>query len=165
VARGFVHALGGQLVLEDTPRGGLTVVVDLPTAADGHRDRRARQPHLGEPQSNMTSVLVLGDELQFRRALTVNLNARGYNVEVASNGGRRCGKPPSAIATLSVVKGVAGRERGDIDAASHESLSEERSRLLPGSAVTRRYSPRDGRQHGNTQTHVNASRSIDEFCW
>jgi two-component system sensor histidine kinase KdpD len=35
VARGFVHVLGGELELEDTPGGGLTVVFDLPAASDG----------------------------------------------------------------------------------------------------------------------------------
>jgi two-component system sensor histidine kinase KdpD len=36
VARGFVHVMGGGLLLEDTPGGGLTVVFDLPVAADGN---------------------------------------------------------------------------------------------------------------------------------
>jgi two-component system sensor histidine kinase KdpD len=34
VARGFVHAVGGEILLEDTPGGGLTVVFDLPAAAE-----------------------------------------------------------------------------------------------------------------------------------
>jgi two-component system sensor histidine kinase KdpD len=34
VARGFVHVLGGEIELEDTPGGGLTVVFDLPVAPD-----------------------------------------------------------------------------------------------------------------------------------
>jgi two-component system, OmpR family, sensor histidine kinase KdpD len=33
VARGFVEAMDGELSLEDTPGGGLTVVIDLPEAA------------------------------------------------------------------------------------------------------------------------------------
>jgi two-component system sensor histidine kinase KdpD len=33
VARGFVQAMGGELTLDDTPGGGLTVVFDLPEAA------------------------------------------------------------------------------------------------------------------------------------
>jgi len=32
VARGLTEALGGQLTAEDTPGGGLTMVVDLPAA-------------------------------------------------------------------------------------------------------------------------------------
>jgi two-component system sensor histidine kinase KdpD len=32
VARGFVHLMGGQLVLDDTPGGGLTAIIALPTA-------------------------------------------------------------------------------------------------------------------------------------
>jgi two-component system sensor histidine kinase KdpD len=34
VARGFVHVLGGEIVLEDTPGGGLTVVFDLLAAPE-----------------------------------------------------------------------------------------------------------------------------------
>jgi two-component system sensor histidine kinase KdpD len=34
VARGFVHAMGGEILLEDTPGGGLTVVFDLPSASE-----------------------------------------------------------------------------------------------------------------------------------
>jgi two-component system sensor histidine kinase KdpD len=34
VARGFLHAMGGEISLEDTPGGGLTVVFDLPSAAE-----------------------------------------------------------------------------------------------------------------------------------
>jgi two-component system sensor histidine kinase KdpD len=33
VSRGFVHAVGGDLRLDDTPGGGLTVVIDLPEAS------------------------------------------------------------------------------------------------------------------------------------
>ncbi|MFF8521904.1 ATP-binding protein [Streptomyces werraensis] len=40
VARGFAEAVGGSLHAEDTPGGGLTMVLTLPTAAQ----RRGRQP-------------------------------------------------------------------------------------------------------------------------
>jgi two-component system sensor histidine kinase KdpD len=36
IARGFTEAMGGSLTMEDTPGGGLTVVIALPAAAD-HR--------------------------------------------------------------------------------------------------------------------------------
>jgi two-component system sensor histidine kinase KdpD len=32
VARGFVRAMGGELIIEDTPEGGTTAVVSLPVA-------------------------------------------------------------------------------------------------------------------------------------
>jgi two-component system sensor histidine kinase KdpD len=32
VARGFVQAMGGTLELEDTPGGGLTAIITLPSA-------------------------------------------------------------------------------------------------------------------------------------
>jgi two-component system sensor histidine kinase KdpD len=34
VARGFAEAIGGTLTAEDTPGGGLTMVLTLPTATD-----------------------------------------------------------------------------------------------------------------------------------
>ncbi len=34
VARGFVHAMGGELHLDDTPGGGVTMVVELPEASE-----------------------------------------------------------------------------------------------------------------------------------
>jgi two-component system sensor histidine kinase KdpD len=39
VARGFTEAMGGELSVEDTPGGGLTVVLSLPLAED-HEDQR-----------------------------------------------------------------------------------------------------------------------------
>jgi two-component system sensor histidine kinase KdpD len=33
VAKGFVNAVGGELVIEDTPGGGATMVVTLPVAS------------------------------------------------------------------------------------------------------------------------------------
>ena len=32
IARGFVEAMGGELVIDDTPGGGVTMVVSLPIA-------------------------------------------------------------------------------------------------------------------------------------
>jgi len=32
IARGFIDAMGGELILEDTPGGGVTMVVSLPEA-------------------------------------------------------------------------------------------------------------------------------------
>jgi two-component system sensor histidine kinase KdpD len=39
VARGFAEAMGGTLVAEDTPGGGLTMVLTLRAAADGRPAR------------------------------------------------------------------------------------------------------------------------------
>lgn len=39
VARGFVEAVGGTLAAEDTPGGGLTMVITVPAAADADRSR------------------------------------------------------------------------------------------------------------------------------
>ena len=68
VARGFVDAMGGELVVDDTPGGGVTMVLSLP-AVDA-----------------VSRVLVVDDEPQIRRALGINLRARGYEVDLAETG-------------------------------------------------------------------------------
>ena len=65
--KGFVEAMGGTIEVEDTPGGGLTVIVRL----------RA---------SRVTRILVVDDEPQILRALATNLRARGYEVELAATG-------------------------------------------------------------------------------
>ena len=39
VARGFVDAVGGELTLEDTPGGGVTMVIGLPIASENAKER------------------------------------------------------------------------------------------------------------------------------
>jgi len=69
----------------------------------------------------MTRVLVVDDEPQIRRALTVNLRARGYEVDVASTGEealrRAAAGPPDAVLLdlglpgldgIDVVRGLRG---------------------------------------------------------
>jgi two-component system sensor histidine kinase KdpD len=54
VARGFVDLMGGQLLLDDTPGGGLTAIITLPTSAHaeisaGGGPDAAGQPAAGQP--------------------------------------------------------------------------------------------------------------------
>jgi two-component system sensor histidine kinase KdpD len=49
IARGFTEAMGGELTMEDTPGGGLTVVVSLPASAPGSSDWQAEQPPASAP--------------------------------------------------------------------------------------------------------------------
>ena len=67
IARRFVESMGGELVLDDTPGGGVTATIRLQVAP-------------------MTRVLVVDDEPQIRKALRLNLVARGYEVELAASG-------------------------------------------------------------------------------
>ena len=67
VAKGFVEAMGGDVEIEDTPGGGLTMVFRLKAA-------------------HMTRILVVDDEPQLLRALGTNLKARGYEVDLAPTG-------------------------------------------------------------------------------
>ena len=63
---GFVEAMGGQIAVEDTPGGGVTMVISL----DASRD----------------PAPVVDDEPQILRALGINLRARGYDVDLAPDG-------------------------------------------------------------------------------
>ena len=75
VARGFVEAMGGAMVADETPGGGLTMRIRLELA-------RLRPPR----RSPMTRVLVVDDEPGLLRALGINLRARGYEVDLAADG-------------------------------------------------------------------------------
>lgn len=46
LSRGFVEGMGGALTPEDTPGGGLTMVVSLPTATAAHTPRPQRQDRM-----------------------------------------------------------------------------------------------------------------------
>ena len=76
IAHGFVTAMGGSLTLDDTPGGGLTVTIILPQATD------VAMAGAGP----MTSVLIVDDERQIRRALSLNFGARGFQVHEAATG-------------------------------------------------------------------------------
>ena len=92
VARGLSEALDGSVWAEDTPGGGLTVVVSLPAAPaakahttggeTGARHRRHRRAR----GACVTRVLVVDDEAALVRALAINLKARRYEVDVAVDG-------------------------------------------------------------------------------
>ena len=72
IARGFVEAMGGELAIEDTPGGGTTMVVSVPAATVG--------------SGAVTRVLVVDDEAPIRRTMRANLEARGYDVDLAETG-------------------------------------------------------------------------------
>ena len=83
--------MGGALVADASPGGGLTMRLRLPLAA-----RRASRA--------VTRVLVVDDEPGLRRALAINLRARGYEVDVAADGdgrARRRGAPARPTSSCS----------------------------------------------------------------
>ena len=66
VARGFMEAMDGVLIADGSSGDGLTMRLRLPLA--------------------MTRILIVEDEPGLRRALTINLRARGYEVVAAADG-------------------------------------------------------------------------------
>ena len=66
IARGFVEAMHGTITLEDTPGGGLTVSIALPTA-----------PRSSGPESETTAELIGGsaDDRARRRATRSRLSS------------------------------------------------------------------------------------------
>ena len=73
LTKGFVEGMGGTLDAEDTPGGGLTMVLSLP-----HRRDRA----LGPRSEGMRDVkiVVADDDPQMLGALRIILSAHGYDV-------------------------------------------------------------------------------------
>ena len=97
LSRGLSEAMGGTLVPEETPGGGLTMVLSMAAAAPagGRGDAKppwpqgacGRQPAIQHPVGTvMNRVLVVDDEPHIVRALAINLRARHYEVFTASNG-------------------------------------------------------------------------------
>ena len=99
VARGFTRAMGGDLVVDDTPGGGTTMVLDL--AVPGDRRTHGR-------------VLVVDDEPPILRALGTNLRARDYTVDLAATGEEALAlaahhRPDAVILDLG-LPGISGIE-------------------------------------------------------
>ena len=67
VTKGFVEAMGGEVVIEDTP---------------GRRRHDRDQPGGGD----VSRVLVVDDDLRILKTLEVNLRGRGYDVDLARTG-------------------------------------------------------------------------------
>ena len=77
---GLTEAMGGTVTAEDTPGGGLTMVV-LPAG------RRPRPRPAADPRAGAVSrVLVVDDDPQLARALRITLRAAGYDVVTAADG-------------------------------------------------------------------------------
>ena len=83
--------MGGSLEPEETPGGGLTMVVSLPASTDAIPGV-ARTPRT-QPGQPVTRVLVVDDEPQLLRALSINLRARHYDVT----------PPPTATEALQLA--------------------------------------------------------------
>ena len=84
LARGLAEVMGGTLAPEETPGGGLTMVLSLTAATETAAGARAARTRRGG--GDVTSVLVVDDEPQILRALAINLKARGYDVRTAGTG-------------------------------------------------------------------------------
>ena len=70
IARAIVVAHGGRIWVEGAPGGGTVVVFELPVWKE----------------AAVTTVLVVDDEPQIRRALRTSLEAHGYDVATVGTG-------------------------------------------------------------------------------
>ncbi len=90
---GFVEAMGGQIVVDDTPVGGVvTMVISLQWPHDARPGGRRRAADL--------------------RALGINLRARGYDVDLAPDGEHALTSPPHTIPTWWSSTSGCGDRRG-----------------------------------------------------
>ena len=147
VARGFAEAMGGTLDAEDTPGGGLTMVLTLraagraragPAPPSGSRTRKA---------GHMTRVLVVDDEPQIVRALVINLKARKYEVDAAHDGATAlqlaAARHPDVVVLdlglpdmdgVEVIRGLRGWTRVPILVLSARHTSDEKVEALDAGA-------------------------------
>ena len=77
LSRGFAEGMGGSLTPEDTPGGGLTMVVSLPLA---------QKTSTRQQGGDGVKLLIADDDPQMVRALRITLAAHGYEVVVAADG-------------------------------------------------------------------------------
>ena len=78
LSKGFTEGMGGTLTPEDTPGGGLTMVIALPVAAP--------TPTADVSREQLVKILIADDDPQLVRALRITLAAHGYEVVAAPDG-------------------------------------------------------------------------------
>ena len=155
VARGFTEVMGGTLTASETPGGGLTMTVALPTASDPAKADAPRP-------TVVTKVVVIDDEAAICRALRINLTARSYDVKTASDGASRAWRPwrgngPTSSSSTSACPTWTARTSS---AASAAGPARRSSCCRP--ARTR--SPRS-RRSTPAPTTTSPSRSGWTSCW
>ena len=94
IVRGFVVAQGGDIVVGENPGGGAVFTIYLP-----HSNPDSESSPMS--QQNSISILVIDDEAQIRRLLTVTLESSGYVVRHAETGQQGLSEaalmPPDAL--------------------------------------------------------------------
>ena len=113
VARGFVEAMGGELMLDDTPGGG----------ADRRRIRLQVAAMTDASSSSTTSRRSAG-------RCAINLGARGYEVELAATGEEALESPPRHAARRRAARPRPARHRrprGDRRAARLDRRADRRA--------------------------------------
>ncbi len=131
VARGLGEAVGATLEVEDTPGGGLTMVLSVPLAAPV--DARDAAPDGTSRDYPMTRVLLVDDDVPLGRALGINMKARGMEVQTRHERTRGPGPGrtiPSRRGDSRPRAPRPGRHRG---AARHPRLESGAGRGAVGS--------------------------------
>ena len=119
LSRGLDRGDGRDARARGDTRWGLTMVVSLPAAGPRLRAAPGRRGNGRTEASAVTRVLVVDDEPQILRALSINLRARHYDVRAAATGAEACGRRrPSARPRHPRPRPARhGRHRGDRGAA------------------------------------------------
>lgn len=81
----MVSSYGGQMLLEDTPGGGATFIVDLPMTQDSQETATGQSvaQELILPKMN---ILLVDDEVEIAQTLADLLEPEGHTVDIAANG-------------------------------------------------------------------------------
>lgn len=82
----IIETHGGQLLLEDTPGGGATFIVTLPSTA---QEEKGAEPSLAEvPPHSLAhmKILLVDDEVELAQTLADLLEPEGHDIDLAANG-------------------------------------------------------------------------------
>ncbi len=144
LSRGLVESMGGSLTPEDTPGGGLTMVVRLPIAPDRSPATATLDARTTAP---MSRLLVVDDEPQLLRALRITLSARGHQVRTAPDGRHAladaAAHPPDVVILdlglpdmdgIEVIQGLRGWTKAPIIVLSGRAGSSDKVGALDAGA-------------------------------
>jgi CheY-like chemotaxis protein len=79
----IVASHGGQLLIEDTPGGGATFIIQIPAALSGNAEVTPEQKQSTLPK---LKILIVDDEIELAQTLADLLEPEGHEIDIAING-------------------------------------------------------------------------------